>query len=568
MFSSSFFSMKLSNIFMSSADNSKYIHSNGSKVVRSKDSIATQLLKAVFYFYIILTVVMTTTLMFAEFFNTKKKVEHELKISSDIFAPGISKTLWDINSEQLSLILKGITQFTYIVGAKVQDEHGKNIESVGTVINNEGKPVEIKPDGTKVFIKGYTGLFSHSFPINYEQEGSKTKVGDAVVYSSTKIIFDELKLGAILIISNSIITILVFSILILRTTRKKLIKPLGELTASVEEIDLNKLDKLKITVTTKGDNELKILEKAFNNMIQNLLKARLQLQELIKAYSRFFPHEFLTHLNKKSITDLRLGDSIKENMCILFCDLRGFTTISENMTPEESFRFLNSFFNQIAPIIKKHSGFIDKFIGDGIMALFSSEPDKAVQAGIDMFDQLKKYNNLLKSMQTFSINMGVGLHLGSMMLGTIGEETRMETTVISDTVNLASRMEGMTKIYGAYLIISEEVYSNCSHPEKFAVRKIDKVKAKGKKAAVTIFEVYNIDTSEIFDKKTKALKDFQKGIELYFSKKLVEAKELFEKSLSICPEDKVSQIYIRRCEYYLKEGIKDDWDGVTELDVK
>ncbi len=540
-----------------------------SSFISIKDSIATQLLRMVFYFYFILTVVVTITHMSVEFFNTKKNVQHELEIAAHMFTPGLAQALWDMNSEQLKPIFSGMLEFPSIVGIKVKNEKDENIGLIGMVINDDGKVVKKMDDGgSEVLIKGYTGLFSHSFTINYASEEGKMKVGEAVVYSSTKVIFNEVKLGFIMIIANAFIKTMFFWILFLWIAKRKLSKPLGELTKAVEEINLNELENLKITVDTKGNNELKILEKAFNNMIQNLLKARLQLQELIKAYSRFFPHEFLTHLNKKSITDLRLGDSIKENMCILFCDLRGFTSISENMTPEESFKFLNSFFNEIAPIIKKQSGFIDKFIGDGIMALFSSEPDKAVQAGIDMFEQLQKYNNLLKNSKNISINMGVGIHLGSMMLGTIGEETRMETTVISDTVNLASRLEGMTKIYGVYLIISEEVYNNCSHPEKFAVRKIDKVKAKGKKEAVTIFEVYNIDPPEIFDKKTKTLKDFQKGIELYFSKKLAEAKELFEKSLSICPEDKVSQIYIRRCEYYLKEGITHDWDGVTQLDIK
>jgi class 3 adenylate cyclase/HAMP domain-containing protein len=542
--------------------------SHSPNVLRMKDSIATQLLKTVFYFYIILTVVMTVTHISAEFFSIKKKVEHELKISSDIFTPGISKALWDINSEQLSLILMGMTEFAYIVGAKVEDQQGESIESIGIVINNEGKALEVKPDGTEVLIKGYTGLFSYSFPINYEQSGEKIKVGEAIFYSSTKIIFNELKLGTMLIITNSIITMLVFCFLILWIAKRKLSKPLGELTTAVEEINLNELDNLKITVNTEGNNELKILEKAFNSMIQNLLKARLQLQELIKAYSRFFPHEFLTHLNKKSITDLKLGDGIKENMCILFSDLRAFTTISEQMTPEESFRFLNSYFSQIAPIIKRHSGFIDKFIGDAIMAIFSSEPDKAVQAGIDMFHQLKKYNQIQEHENNPYVNMGIGIHSGPIMLGTIGEETRMETTVISDTVNLASRLESMTKIYGISLIISEAVYNELKQPEKFAIRMIDSVKAKGKKKAVMIFEVYNADFPEIFDKKTSTLKDFQKGMELYYLKKLTEAKKLFEKCLSVFPEDKVSEIYIKRCDHYLKVGLSDDWDGVTKLDIK
>jgi class 3 adenylate cyclase len=548
--------------------NEKTMKHETTSFISLKDSIATQLLKTVFYFYFILTVVVTLTHMSVELLNTKKQVEQELKIAAHMFAPGLAQALWDINFDQLSPIFLGIVQFPSIVGVKVKNEQGDNIGQIGMILNNDGQVVEEKEDGIKVLITGYTGLFFYSFPINYEEEGAKIKVGEAVIYSSTKVVFNEVKLGFMMIIANAFIKTFFFWILFLWIARKKLSKPLAELTASVKRINLSELDKLKVSVKTEGNNELKVLEKAFNNMIQNLLKARFKLQELISSYRRFFPHEFLTHLNKNSITDLNLGDAIKENMCILFSDLRNFTAISEQMTPEESFSFLNSYFNQIAPIIKKHSGFIDKFIGDAMMALFASEPDKALQAAIDIFDRLKKYNNILENKGQSPVKMGIGIHFGSMILGTIGEEMRMDTTVISDAVNLASRLEGMTKIYDTPLIISESVYNNLKEPENFAIRMIDKVRAKGKKEAVIIFEVYDMDPPEILNKKADALKFFQKGLELYYLKKIKEAKELFEKSLSIYTEDKVSKIYIRRCTYYLEKGMDDDWDGIAKLDIK
>ncbi|NJO17622.1 MAG: adenylate/guanylate cyclase domain-containing protein [Thioploca sp.] len=286
------------------------------------------------------------------------------------------------------------------------------------------------------------------------------------------------------------------------------------------------------------------------------------------AYRRFLPYEFLTALKKESIVNVQLGDNIETQMTVLFSDLRSFTTISENMSPEENFRFLNDYLSQMGPVIRNNHGFIDKYIGDAIMALFQQTADDAVKAGIAMLKALHEYNTSLNQVGRAAIQMGIGIHTGSMMLGTIGEQNRMETTVISDAVNLASRLEGMSKIYGVPLLISEQTFRNLRHPEQFSIRVIDRVKAKGKREPVTVFEVYDGDPPTLYSLKEMTRPLFEQGLTEYQNQNFLKAKQCFETCMVQNSLDLTTQLYVKRCQHYLTEGWEQEWDGVTQLDSK
>jgi two-component system sensor histidine kinase ChiS len=220
--------------------------------------------------------------------------------------------------------------------------------------------------------------------------------------------------------------------------------------------------------------------------VEELQKERLY--QLNKAYERFVPHEFLSLLNR-SIVDVQLGDQVEKEMTILFSDIRGFTSLSEKMTPQETFNFINSYLNQMAPIIDQHHGFIDKYIGDAIMALFPTHADDAVEAAIAMIEKLDEYNDGRKKAGYLPIQIGIGLNTGKLMLGTVGDKDRMDGTVVSDAVNLASRIEEMTKNYDASLLISESTYSALTHSDRYSVRTRDRVEVKGKSEPVTVYEI-------------------------------------------------------------------------------
>jgi predicted ATPase/class 3 adenylate cyclase/tRNA A-37 threonylcarbamoyl transferase component Bud32 len=313
--------------------------------------------------------------------------------------------------------------------------------------------------------------------------------------------------------------------------------------------------------------------------VLNLLSAQLaisienatlytNMSELNKAYERFVPREFLSLLDKQSIIDVQLGDQVEKEMTILFSDIRDFTSLSEKMSPQDNFDFINAYLGQMEPIIHEYHGIIDKYIGDAIMALFPNQVDDAVKGAIAMLKALVKYNHILQHAEFEKIRIGIGLHTGNLMLGTIGGQNRMDGTVISDAVNLASRIEGMTKRYGAALLISENTYAHLNEVSKYAIRTIDRVKVKGKSEPVTVYEVFDADLPVRRELKMKTRDDFEKGLVHYRQKAFIEAIRCFQEVLSRHPDDKAAQIYLGRCQHWQKVGVHENWEGVEALDSK
>ena len=217
------------------------------------------------------------------------------------------------------------------------------------------------------------------------------------------------------------------------------------------------------------------------------------LDDIVSAYSRFVPHQFVQLLGKDSVVDIDLGESLEKKMTILFSDMRDFTTLSESMTPRQNFEFINTYLERMEPVITKYHGVIDKYIGDAIMALFPTGPDDALDGAIGMLDTLAAYNKEREAIGHRPIFIGIGLNTGLMMLGTVGGRNRMESTVISDAVNLASRVESMTKSYGTSLLITEHTYCGLKDPSRYGIRFADRVMVKGKTQPQSVYEVFDGD---------------------------------------------------------------------------
>jgi class 3 adenylate cyclase len=281
------------------------------------------------------------------------------------------------------------------------------------------------------------------------------------------------------------------------------------------------------------------------------------------VYERFVPKEFLKNLNIEDIADVKLGDNAELSMSILFSDIRNFTTLSEEMTPEQSFKFINSYLNQMGPVIRRHNGFIDKFIGDAIMALFDKSADDAVRGAMGMLRKLVEYNEDRKRAGYVPIRIGIGINTGTLRLGTIGERDRIQGTVISDAVNVAFRIEGMTKMYGVSLLISDVTYRSLENPSKYRLRKIDRVKAKGKTEPVTIWEVFDCDPPDILNYKADIATIFEDARSLYQSRQFEEAHELFLDCLARNPRDKTAALYRERCQLYMKMGADENMEGIV-----
>jgi two-component system sensor histidine kinase ChiS len=298
------------------------------------------------------------------------------------------------------------------------------------------------------------------------------------------------------------------------------------------------------------------------------IKTHIHLAKINAAYGRFVPHDFLRFLGHESILDVRLGDQIQKEMTVLFSDIRSFTTISEAMTPQENFKFINSYLSRVSPVIRAHQGFIDKYIGDAIMALFPESADDAVRAAVEMQKQVIIYNQDRQLSNYPPITIGIGLHAGTLMLGTIGEEERMESTVIADAVNLASRLEGLTKVYGAGILVSDSILERLGKREKYMCRFVDRVTVKGKKSAVSVFEIYDADTEQSIELKQETATEYQRGLELYFEQNFTKAQKIFNKICERNPQDKLAEIYCKRSLKNRMYGVPEGWSGIEDVDGK
>lgn len=288
------------------------------------------------------------------------------------------------------------------------------------------------------------------------------------------------------------------------------------------------------------------------------------IKMLHEAASNFVPSEFLNFLERMNLLEVRLGDQIQTEMTVLFSDIRSFTSISEQMEPEENFAFINSYLNKMGPVIRENKGFIDKYIGDAIMALFPYNPENCVKSGISMMNRLAEFNSERKARDEIEINIGIGIHTGDLMLGIIGEDKRYEGTVIADAVNLASRLEGLTKYYGASIIISEHVLDRIEDKSAYHIRFLDLVKVKGKKDAIAIYEVIIDDDKNVNKHKIETIKMFENAFFLYKNKKFKEALEGFNTICDMNPDDLAAKLFVKRSEHYLQNGVSEDWQGVEE----
>jgi two-component system sensor histidine kinase ChiS len=268
-----------------------------------------------------------------------------------------------------------------------------------------------------------------------------------------------------------------------------------------------------------------------------------------RAVKSFIPKEFLEHLSKTDLVDLRLGDHAKKEMTIFFSDIRAFTQLSEGLTVEENFAFINSYLARVVPIIKENGGFVDKYVGDGIMALFPGPkgPDEAIRSAIAMQAKMVEYNGHRAKMGYKPISMGVGVHTGDLMLGVVGVEERMENTVISDAVNLSSRLQAIAKAFNISLAISEKAFKELEDPGVYKYRFIGKVKVKGKAAPISVFEIFDGIEPDIFERKMRANMFFEQGMLSYYQKDFASAMYYFKRVLEILPEDGAAGFYLDNC---------------------
>ena len=296
------------------------------------------------------------------------------------------------------------------------------------------------------------------------------------------------------------------------------------------------------------------------------------------SFYRFVPTQFLELLGRDSAVDICLGDSSLRYLSILFSDIRSFTARSERMPPGENFEFLNSYLFRMEGAIQRNGGFVDKYIGDAIMALFASTgvpvgrgarycADAALVAALEMRRELDRFNGIMRERGSPAVEIGVGVNTGEVMMGTVGSENRLDTTVIGDSVNLSSRLEWLTKFYKTPTLVSEQTLGALEDPGSFAFRLVDNVSVPGRSGPLRIYELLDAE-NETDAAKLRGSKRLELAMSLYFSREFEGAGAIFRSMSEEGAEDFLPRLFADRCESYVKSPPAAGWNGVFKFQRK
>ncbi len=311
-----------------------------------------------------------------------------------------------------------------------------------------------------------------------------------------------------------------------------------------------------------------ILERRFHVARRGIAEHARELERMNAAYARFVPREFLRYMGKESIVDVELGDTVEMELTLMVTDIHSFTSLSERMTPEENFDFVNSYFRKLAPIIREHHGFVAKYMGDGIMAAFPGAAESALEAAIEIQSVLAEYNKSRRAQGRDPVQTGVSIHSGVVRLGTVGEEERMQGDVMADAANTAARLEGLTKYYGARVVFSGQTLFALEDPTRYHFRILDTVIVKGKQEPVSVIELFADPEEENAKRKLETRENFEKGFHHYHGGEFREACESFRAVLRHNPDDLAAQQYLKRAEYFAEHGTPPDWQSIQMFEHK
>jgi adenylate cyclase len=292
---------------------------------------------------------------------------------------------------------------------------------------------------------------------------------------------------------------------------------------------------------------------------------------VIESRNRYLRRAFSSYVSPELVTEilqdpdkLKLGGETK-NITVLFSDIRGFTTLSELITPVTLVSILNSYLSPMTQIIMDEHGTLDKYIGDAIMAIFgapvdvSNHPERACKAALYMLKNLEKLNQEWKERDWPHISIGIGINTGEAIVGNMGTDIRFEYTAIGDTVNLASRLEGLNKLYGTEIIISKSALEGLPSSQ-FFVRELDLVRVMGKEQPISIFELIDFHPGD--PEKATLVSSFTDALQTYRERNFKAAWKKFADILKTFPGEKPSILYLKRCSEYIEQPPPANWDGV------
>lgn len=344
---------------------------------------------------------------------------------------------------------------------------------------------------------------------------------------------------------------------------------MGAIILGCNETDKYTANSLKL-LTTLALQSSSAIESSllYEKNIREAQEKEAAMRRIFDATDKFVPYQFLKSLGHELITDVKLGDQVEKIVTVLFTDIRNYTSLSELMTPEETFGFICLFNARMGPIIRRHNGFINQYLGDSIMAIFPVNASSALEAAIDMQKEVQEFNNVRQQKNKPQIQIGIGMHTGSLIMGITGDFDRMDACTISDTVNTASRVESLTKHYAASILLSDASLKQITNKADFHLRNLGLVQLKGKHNSINVNECFSCDTEIDLQKKSSTLSIFNDGVSFYLNKLFSKANDAFKNVIEMDNNDRTAIFFYNHTKEIIQSGITENKSGIVKMEEK
>ncbi|MBP1932255.1 HAMP domain-containing protein [Ammoniphilus resinae] len=351
----------------------------------------------------------------------------------------------------------------------------------------------------------------------------------------------------------------VILLLVITAMTVYLLSSIRKLRRSVNLIAKGEWD---VMVQIHTRDEVEELGERFNMMAKSIRQYIQEVTKLSDSYFRFVPQQFLKVLGKDNVTQINLGEQENRQMTILVCNMRHFTEFSTTLTSEENFRFINSFLKTFGPVIREYGGFTSRYLGAGMLAMFPDDPSAAIKAAVKLRSTLETYN---KEREGEPIDIGIAVHYGDVMLGIIGEEQRLEGSVISNHVQLALDLERISEKLGVTVLLTEETlrFVNKGLPRQY--RKLGSFQIDGEHRTIELFDLYEGDPEPIRRLKDETKQQFEHAIELFQNGRFYDAREGFVTVVKKNRDDLAAKMYFFACDQYFQEGVTADWNNSLRI---
>lgn len=301
---------------------------------------------------------------------------------------------------------------------------------------------------------------------------------------------------------------------------------------------------VKNQIVIGGNKDFKEIEYSLNKINDNYKQKEVYIQQTNSEFDKFIPKQIVKMFGKKNATQLEIGAKVQKEVTTLYCDIRNSQAVSSTLSMEENFNYINSYLNLVSPLIRKHNGFVDKYLGDGVLAVFTS-PDQAINCAHAIYKTILQKNIQNKSMP--NLDVGISISTQEVVFGVVGDEVRKAPAIISNAMDVLTKMQDIIKKFGCVIVFSKNTLNSISGKTDISYRYIGNIQIEDDNQLISLFESLSVYAKNKRDKLEKYKTEFEEGVRKYNNAKFAQAQTIFENVYRQEKDDKVCYVYYNKC---------------------